>query len=159
MKLKSETYISPILTEGTFKDVIIEDVSIQHKRIEDYIQITFEMYYIVNEQKIVLETNSLSFHGMNSNPNSTNVTATFKFNDSERIHGLIEYVTSKGKFPTKHTMINWGFPSYEDVLNYLTGGSFENPELQPVNEFAKQWIINNITMKGEIINKQFTFVD
>lgn len=87
MKLKSEIYVSPILTEGTFKDVIIEDVSIQHKRIDDYLQITFEMYYIVNEQKVVLETNTLSFQGMNDNPNSTNRKATFKFKDNDRIHG------------------------------------------------------------------------
>ena len=56
-------------------------------------------------------------------------------------------------------MVDWGFPSYEDALLYLNGGSFQSPEIQPVNEFVKAWILNNVVMKGEFIGKQFQFVE
>lgn len=50
MKLISTTYSSPIITEGSFKNVSIEEVSIQHKRKENYLRIDFE--YSNNERRI-----------------------------------------------------------------------------------------------------------
>ena len=61
--------------------------------------------------------------------------------------------------PENYFMVDWGFPSYEDALLYLNGGSFQSPEIQPVNEFVKAWILNNVVMKGEFIGKQFQFVE
>jgi hypothetical protein len=64
-----------------------------------------------------------------------------------------------GDYPTNYTMIDWGYPSYEDSLTYLSGGSFQTPELQPVNDFVKAWILNTVIMKGEYIGIQFEFVE
>lgn len=160
MKLTTPIYNSPIITEGTFQNVFIEEVSIQHKRKYNYLRIDFEMYIIKDTQKVVLDSNYIAFQGMNSDEDSTNRKSTFKFNDSEEIQGLIDYVMSNsGNYPTNFTMIDWGYPSYEDSLTYLSGGSFQSPELQPVNDFVKAWILNTVIMKGQYIGVQFQFVD
>lgn len=159
MKLKAINYTSPILTEGKFDNVFIEETSFELKRNDSYFRINFEMYYLIGQERVVLEKAYLAFQGMNNDANSSNETATFQFNDSEEIHGLIEYLEkNNGAFPENFTMVNWGFPSFEDALSYLIGGSFESPEIHPANEFVKNWIKNKIAMKGEFIGKQFEFV-
>jgi hypothetical protein len=160
MKLISQNYNSPIITEGAFQNVYIEEVSIQHKRKDNYLKIDFEMYIIKDTQKVVLDSNYIAFQCMNSDEYSTNRKSTFKFNDSEEVQGLIDYVMSKGgDYPTNYTMVDWGYPSYEDSLTYLSGGSFQSPELQPVNDFVKAWILSTVIMKGEYIGVQFEFVE
>jgi hypothetical protein len=56
-------------------------------------------------------------------------------------------------------MVDWGFPSFEDALTYLSGGSFQSPELLPINDFVKNWIKSSVVMKGEYIGTQFEFVE
>jgi hypothetical protein len=161
MKLHSQTYTSPVLTEGTFNNVFIEETSLQLKRQENYLKIDFEMYYFKNNEKVIIAESYLAFQGMNEGGYSTNKKATFKFLDDteEEPRGLIDYVAeNEGAYPENYTMINWGYPSFEDALNYLSGGSFENPEIQPVNDFVKAWILNTVIMKGEFIGVQFQFV-
>jgi len=118
------------------------------------------MQFYLKNQKVVLDSNYIAFQGMNDDEVSTNRKATFKFNDSEEIHGLIDFVmNNNGDYPTNYTMVNWGYPSYEDSLTYLSGGSFQSPELQPINDFVKFWIMNTVIMKGEFIGNQFHFVE
>jgi hypothetical protein len=160
MKLQSQIYNSPILTEGTFQNIFIEEISIQHKRKDNYLRIDFEMYIIKDTQKVVLDSSYIAFQGMNDDDASTNRKSTFKFNGTEEVHGLIDYVISNGgNYPTNYEMVDWGYPSYEDSLTYLSGGSFQSPELQPVNDFVKAWILNTVIMKGEYIGVQFEFVE
>lgn len=163
MKLQAQNYKSPILTEGNFQNVFIEETSIQIKRQENYLRIDFQMYYLVNSEKVLLAKHYLAFQGMNDSGYSTNRKATFKFNedlDEQEPRGLIEYITeNEGVYPENYQMIDWGYPSFEDALNYLSGGSFENPEIQPVNDFVKAWILNTVIMKGEFIGNQFQFVE
>jgi hypothetical protein len=191
MKLKATIYKSPDLFQGTFENVFIEDVSFELKRQEKYLRINFDMYYIKNEQKIILESNYIAFQGMNGDYNSTNRKATFRFNappieeeipnksgseteapeidptelpsdpgtpTEEPVYGMIDYVMEHGEYPTDYTMVDWGYASFEDALTYLSGGSFQEPELQPVNDFVKGWILNTIVMKNEYIINQFQFI-
>ncbi|WP_268846465.1 hypothetical protein [Flavobacterium aestivum] len=160
MKLIAQNYVSPIITEGTFQNVFIEETSIQLKRKDSRLRIDFDMYYIKNGCPIVLASSYIAFQGMNDDPNSTNRKATFKFNNSEEVHGLIEYVAQNGgQYPTDYIMVDWGCASYEDALTYLFGGSFQNPELHPVNDFVRAWILNTVVMKSEYIGNQFQFVE
>lgn len=163
MKLQSQTYVSPILTEGTFSNVFIEETSVQIKRKETYLRIKFDMYYQRNNETILLASYPLAFQGMNDDELSTNRKATFKFlddTDEQKPRGLIEYIVeNQGAYPTNYKMIDWGYPSYEDALTYLSGGSFGSPEIQPVNDFVKAWILNTVIMKGQFIGVQFQFVD
>lgn len=159
MKLSAPIYNSPLFTEGKFENVFIEETSLQLKRSDSYLKIDFEMYIIRNSQKVVLEKASIAFQGMNNDENSTNRKATFKFNNSEEIHGLIEYITQNSQYPENYTMVDWGYASYQDALTYLSGGSFQDPELQPINDFVRNWILNTVIMKGELIAGQFVFVD
>lgn len=191
MKLTAPIYTSPNLLQGTFENVFIEDVSFELKRQDKYLRINFDMYYVKNDQKIILESNYIAFQGMNGDYNSTNRKATFKFNAPpieeeipgksgaetdapeidpielpsepifptvEPIYGLIDYVIEHGEYPTDYTMVDWGYASFEDALTYLSGGSFQEPELQPVNDFVKYWILNTIVMNSELIVNQFQFI-
>ena len=100
---------------------------------------------------------------MNSDSNSTNRKATFKFLDDpeqQEPRGLIDYImANQGNYPQDYEMVDWGYPSYEDALTFLSGGSFQSPELHPINDFVKSWILNTVTMKGEFIGKQFQFIE
>jgi hypothetical protein len=80
------------------------------------------------------------------------------FPTEDPIYGLIDYVIEHGEYPTNYTMVDWGYASFEDALTYLTGGSFQEPELQPANDFVKYWILNTIVMNSELIVNQFQFV-
>lgn len=163
MKLTSQIYNSPILTEGKFENVSIEETAITLKRQDSYLRIDFNMYIEKEGKLIVLDSSSIAFQGMNEDENSTNRRATFKFlNDTEEQEPrpLIPYLNENGgNYPENYFMVDWGFPSYEDVLLYLNGGSFQSPEITPVNEFVKDWILNTVVMKDEFIGKQFQFVE
>lgn len=163
MKLQSQAYTSPIATEGIFSTVFIEETSIQLKRQENYLKIDFEMYCLRNNERVILAKNHLAFQGMNIDESSTNRKATFKFIDDteeQEPRGLIDFImNNQGDYPENYQMIDWGYPSYEDALNYLSGGSFESPEIHPANDFVKAWILNTVIMKGEFIGNQFQFVE
>jgi hypothetical protein len=160
MKLQAQTYVSPNPKEGTFNNVIIEDTAFKIIRNQSYFKINFEMY-LEDKPEVVLETAFLAFQGMDADEINSNRKATFKFNDDtegQEPRGLIEWVTENQAYPTNFTMVDWGYPTYQQALNYLTGGTFASPEIHPVDEFVKNWILNSVQMKGELIGVQFQFV-
>ena len=161
MKLTAQIYNSPILTEGKFENVFIEETSTTLKRKDSYLRIDFDMYIEREGRILVLDRSNIAFQGTNTEEYSTNRKATFKFNDdSEEVEprGFIEYLTNNGNYPENYYMVDWGHPSYEDVLQYINGGSLQSPELHPISEFVKAWILNTVMIKGEFIGKQFQFV-
>ena len=163
MKLTAQNYNSPILTEGKFENVAIEETAITLKRQDSYLKIDFEMYIEKEGQTILLDKSTIAFQGMNDDEVSTNRTSTFKFKDDteeQEPRPLIPYLNENGgNYPENYEMVDWGYPSYEDALTYLSGGSFQSPELHPINDFVKAWILNTVIMKGEFIGKQFQFVE
>jgi hypothetical protein len=159
MKLFAAKYISPILTEGIFENAFIEETSIQLQREYMCLKIDFDLYIVKDNVKIILASSYIVFEGMNDGINSNRKT-TFKFNDSEDVKGLVDYlITNQGQYPINYKILDWGHASYEDSLTYFSGGNFFSPELQPANNFVKDWILNTVTMKGEKIGNQFQFVD
>lgn len=161
MKLIAPILISPLLTEGTFTNVAIEETSFQIERKQSYLRIDFSMY-LEDKPEVVLETAFLAFHGMDADEVNSNRKATFKFNDDgeeEEPRGLIQFIEENQAYPINYTMLDWGFPTYEAALNYLTGGTFDSPEINPANQFVKDWILNSVVMKGELIGTQFKFVE
>ena len=163
MKLTAQNYNSPILTEGKFENVTIEETAITLKRKDYYLRIDFDMYVEREGQIVVLDKSTIAFQGMNDDEVSTNRTSTFKFKDDteeQEPRPLIPYLNENGgNYPENYEMVDWGYPSYEDALTYLSGGSFQSPELHPINDFVKAWILNTVIMKGEFIGKQFQFVE
>jgi len=161
MKLKAAIYNSPNPKEGTFHDVIIEETAFEIQRHQSYFRIDFAMY-LQDKPEVVLETAYLAFQGMDADEVNSNRKATFKFNtdpEEQEPRGFIQWVTENQAYPTNHTMIDWGFPTYEQAMSYLTGGSFSSPEIQPLNQFVKDWILNTVLMKNELIGAQFQFVE
>jgi hypothetical protein len=161
MKLIATTYVSPNPQEGTFTNVIIEDTTYQIKRQKKQFRVEFSMFLESNPD-VVLDSTFLEFTGMNADEMNSNRKTTFRFNSDtfgQEPRGLIEYITENaGVFPTDYTMVDWGFPSFEDALTYLTGGTLSNPELNPSSDFVKGWLLYNVGMKWEKIGVQFTFV-
>lgn len=160
MKLTAKIYNSPILTEGKFENVFIEETSITLRRKDSYLRIEFEMYIEREARTLVLQKSNIAFQGKKNDEQSTNRKATFNFNDDPKEvepRGFIDYINNNGNYPENYYMVDWGHPSYEDVLQYLNGGSFQSPELHPTSDFVKSWILNTVTMNGERIGKQFIF--
>ena len=99
MKLTSQIYNSPILTEGKFENVAIEETSITLKRQDSYLKIDFEMYIEKEGQTILLDKSTIAFQGMNDDEVSTNRTSTFKFKDDteeQEPRPLITYLNENG---------------------------------------------------------------
>lgn len=161
MKLIAPIYNSPNPKEGTFSNVVIEETGLQIQRKESYFRIDFSMY-LQDKPEIVLETAYIAFQGMNDDAVTSNRKATFKFNDDsqeQEPRGFIQHIMENGQYPTNYEMVDWGYPSYEDALSYLTGGTFDNPEINPANDFVKAWILNTVQMKNELVVAQFQFVE
>jgi hypothetical protein len=172
MKLFTETYNSPLEGQGAFSKVFIEETQITHKRQENYFSVTFEMYVIGNDKRIILATNTLAFQGMNFEANNSNRTALAKIKNTEVLPEeigsekefinvpLLELLSkNKGKLPKGATISDFGHPTFEDALNYFDGGTLEAPELTIENEFAKQWIINTLIMNGQnLVSQNFEFI-
>ena len=168
MKLTANNYLSPQSQQGAFKDVTIEDIQIVHKRQEKYLAIYFQMSYIFNGEKIILSENSLGFFGLNVDPNSSNRTITISVSNPDYdelienspmkvIVPMFEYMTNHGgSLPEIYDIADYGYPSYEDVLGYFTGGTFIEPEITMASSLAIAFLMNTLTMNGEKVIKQFT---
>jgi hypothetical protein len=169
MKLKSENYTSPNPQQGEFKNVFIEDTVITHKRHEKYLSIQFDMYYLKGTEKIILDTKTLGFLGTEDDEVSSNETTIVSVLNPEynpEIEGSEETITvplfdPKGGFnidPTKpFSVVDYGFPTYEKVLSFFQGGTFENPEITITEQLAIGFILSKLIMNGEPVGKQFTF--
>lgn len=170
MKLKAISYVSPLLNQGTFENVTIEDVSLIHKRNEKYISITFEMSYLKNDQKVVLDTVAMGFQGMENEEVSSNRTTTFSIHNpdydsqiedsQERLTvPLFAYLMAyNGVMPPDYVMVDYGYPTYEKVMQYFEGGTLESPEINITAPLAIGFLMHNLIMNGEAVGNQFTIV-
>ena len=78
MKLTSQNYNSPILTEGQFENVFIEETAITLKRKDSYLRIDFEMY-IEREGQIVVLFNG--FHKKTQKTPSSEIDKALKIKE------------------------------------------------------------------------------
>ncbi len=171
MKLQAANYTSPIATEGTFNNVFVEEKSIYIEKAKKYMSIEFEMYYFKDEEKIELDTRKIAFYGMAGDSVTSNKLAVIsvpnedydsEVEDSPLMVNvpLLQYLyTHDGVLPEVYDVVDWGYPNFQDALLYFNGGDRNNPEIEVVNPFAKEWIKHNIIIKGEQIGNQFEFVD
>jgi len=73
---------------------------------------------------------------------------------------LLQYLYAhEGVMPEVYEVTDWGFPSYEDVLQYFEGGDRSNLDISITNPFARGWLLNTLVMKNEKVGVQFQFVD
>lgn len=170
MKLEALIYNSPLLSQGTFANVTIEDVCLTHKRNDKYISITFEMSYIKNGQKVLLDTKEMGFLGMENDVVSSNRTTTMSIpnpdynaqieDSEERITvPLFDYLTANnGVMPQGYEMVDYGYPTYEKVMQYFSGGKLSDPEIFITDPLAIGFLMNNLVMNGEAVGVQFTMV-
>lgn len=72
---------------------------------------------------------------------------------------MLQYLyQNSGQMPANYEILDWGYPTYEDAMQYFVGGELSSPELIVENPFAKEWLKNTMQMKGELIKEQFEFI-
>jgi hypothetical protein len=167
MKLFAKKYVSPLPNQGTFENVTIEDICLTHKRNEKYLSIQFEMSYEKNGQKVILDTKEMGFLGMEMDEVSSNKTTTFSVQNpdyNEQIEGSEERITvplfdylmkHQGVMPSDYVMVDYGYPTYEKVMQYFEGGTLENPEINITAPLAIGFLLTNLIMNGEPVGNQF----
>jgi hypothetical protein len=170
MKLIAPIYNSPSPLQGSFENVTIEDVSITHKREDKYLAIGFEMSYVKNGQKVVLDIKEMGFLGMENDIVSSNRTTTFSIPNPDydpQIEGSEKRITvplfaylmaNNGVMPSDYVMVDYGYPTYEKVMPYFEGGTLESPEINITAPLAIGFLMNNLIMNGEAVVNQFTIV-
>jgi len=168
MKLISANYESPRLDQGTFLNVIIQDSAIIHQRLNKYLAIDFEVSYLKKEQKVVLETIKMEFYGMESDEHSSNRRTTFSIpnpdydaeiegSEERTILPMFTYLMENaGVMPADYQMEDFGFPTYEKVMQYFNGGTLENPELTISEPLAIGFLMSTLKFNNEAVAVQFT---
>jgi hypothetical protein len=168
MKLICENYVSPNAKQGTFKNVQIIDSCLTHKRDEKYLAITFEMAYFHNGIKQILATETMGFLGMEADEINSNRTTTISIpnpefdvdveGSQERIKvGFFDYLQKNaGVIPADYFVVDYGFPTYEKVMAYFSGGTLEAPEVFITEALAIGFLMNNLVVNGEVVGTQFT---
>jgi len=162
MKLQSQNYISPILTEGTFVNVFIEDGK---KEIIDnsLYYIEFLMYCVKDNVKVILDRCTLPFQGNNNDSEespTTNRTAYAKEIATGEIVPLLAVLAANNmQLPATHVIEDIGYPNREDSLLYFDGGSIDDCNISLTNPLAQLFIKDAVVMKGEKIGVQFEFVE
>ncbi len=170
MKLQAQTYVSPLLNQGAFENVTIEDVCLTHKRQDNYVAIGFEMSCVKNGQKVVLDTKEMGFLGMENDVVSSNRTTTMSIPNPDydaQVNGLEQRITvplfaylmaNNGVMPQDYEIVDYGYPTYEKVMQYFEGGTLNNPEITISAPLAIGFLMNNLVMNGEAVGVQFTMV-
>jgi len=168
MKLKALSYKSPDPTKGTFKDVFIEDVSIMHKRNEKYLAIGFEMFYLNGTERVSLGETTMGFLGMENDAVSSNQT-TFvsianpnydSLDPESKIKSIVPLFDSIGGYTFDVTtipfeVVDFGWPTYEKVMNYFTGGTLASPEIVITEPLAVGFLTSKLVINGEVVGAQF----
>lgn len=182
MKLIPTTgnYISPLPNQGTFQNVAIEDREIIIRRSENFLSIKFVMFYHKDGKEVIIGTKTIEFKGLeNDYAGSTNQTTFFKYpnphfdpnfvedenstpDDSKKTYEWIEnvplmdYLTENlGVMPEGSVITEYGYPTYEAVLNYFEGGTLQSPEIHISDPLAVGFLLNKLTINGEVVGKQF----
>lgn len=171
MKLHAPIYVSPIDGEGTFQNVYFEDVAYTRGRLKNSLTIVFEMYYFKNEKRIVLNRLEQSFVGNEADEVSSNKTLFVEIDnpdyDSQNPDSspkvTIPLFGSDGNYSfnpetTPFTVVDYGYPTCEKVLQYFEGGTLENPEIIVTNPLAMGFVLNKFSVKNEALGVQFQFV-
>lgn len=157
MKFKATSYKSPYPTEGLFTDVYIEDVNIIHNRRKNYLNVTFEMYYMLGDERIVLDSVDMGFMGVSGDAVTSNQTAYVSKDGVEEPLLQVLYA-NQGVLPEGYEIVEFGYPSYGDVKQYFTGGNFNTPEIDVENPIAIGFMYNKLMFKGEPVIHQFVKV-
>jgi len=63
-----------------------------------------------------------------------------------------------GVMPTDYVMVDYGYPTYEKVMQYFEGGTLESPEINITAPLAIGFLMNNLIMNGEAVGNQFTLI-
>jgi hypothetical protein len=170
MKLIAQTYVSPKANQGTFNNVQIIDSALTHKRDDKYLSITFEMFFLKNDKKVVLDTVTMGFLGMENDVVSSNRTTimsipnpdydvTFEGSQERVVVPLFAYLMeNSGVMPTDYQIVDFGFPTYEKVMKYFTGGTLDAPEIFITDPLAIGFLMNNLVINGEAVGNQFAMV-
>jgi len=91
------------------------------------------------------------------NPDYNNQVASIQRNISVP---FLQYLQEhEGNLPEIYEVVEWGFPNFQDSLQYFSGAERDNLEISIINPFAREWLKNTLVMKNEKVGVQFNFQD
>jgi hypothetical protein len=171
MKLTTQKYESPLENQGSFDNVIIQDVAITHRRLDKFLSIRFEMSCIKNNKKVIICIKEMMFIGMEDDIVSSNQTTLMSIPNPDydsQLEGSEERITvpmfgylesNNGVMPSDFTIVDYGYPTYEKVMGYFNGGTLDNPEITITEPLAIGFILNKLIMNEEPVGNQFTITE
>ena len=185
LRAKGGTYLSPQINQGSFAGAFVEDIAINHRRRDHYLSVTFGLSYEQDGKVHTLAKSNLIFQGLESeigipgktsnqeslvdipneqydeafipDENTTQEEMEQKMNPFIR-HNLIEYLAANNELPEGANIVDYGFPTYEKVQEFFTGGDIDNPELQIANPIAVGFLLQKLIINSEPVGKQFELV-
>lgn len=170
MKLMAENYISTKYNQGKFENVFVEDTCIIHKRNDKYLSVEFEMYYLIGDERFVLDTQKMIFYGMEDDDTSTNRTTLVivanpvhnpEDENSEEFL-IVPLFDTQGNqnYPLEEILeiADYGYPTYEKAINMFHGGTFSSPEIILNDPLVIGFILNTLCLNGQLIKEQFEII-
>lgn len=177
----SGVYVSPLLNQGNFTGAAIEDREIIIRRKKNFLSVKFVLFYEKDGQEVILGSKVMEFVGLESDPRelTTNETTLFKYpnptydpafvpdeNSTEAdFHKSIEWyenvplikylAENAGILPEGAVITEYGYPTYEAVLQYFQGGTLQSPEIHITESLAIGFLLNKLSINGEVVGKQF----
>lgn len=188
MKLiaKGGTYVSPQINQGSFGGAFVEDIAINHRRRDHYLSVTFGLCYEQEGQVHTLAKANLVFRGLeneidipgrtSNQPSWVDVpnpdydpnfigdeTTTSEEYDQKTLQyfrkNLIDYLAANnGQLGPNDVIVDYGYPTYERVMDFFQGGNIDNPELIVSNPIAIGFLLSKLIINSESVGQQFELV-
>lgn len=142
-------------SNGVFLNLQIEDINTYYDRFDDALVFTFGVFQFIDGQRTFIQKLELMLNA------DTQRTGYVLLPDTEGTGDtgvpIEEYYAENGTLDGV-TVLDYGVPSPELAKTFFTGGdSLDNPEIQPVNELAKEWLLNTLVFDGKKIKDNFEF--
>lgn len=186
LTVKSGTYLSPKINQGTFAGAFVEDIAINHRRRDHYLSVTFGLCYEQDGQVRTLAKANLIFFGLENEigiPGKTSNQAswvdvpnpdydpdfvgdentTAEEYDQKTLpyfrKNLIDYLAANnGELGANDVIVDYGYPTYERVMDFFQGGNIDNPELIVSNPIAIGFLLSKLIINSESVGQQFELV-
>lgn len=160
--LKNSSYNNPNFPKWNLEGVTIQDTESVLKRQSKYRAITFSM---LDENNMELYSTKLGFDEYSSKPSKVEIDDTDSEFSKRMVVHLMQYLEDNSyQLQPNDVIVEYGYPSYEEVHNYFDGSDFGNEEinikatLPPVlKQLAQDFILNTLVINGEKVGVQFKF--
>lgn len=151
---KDSIYKKTDLSKGVLLNLEIRDINTYYNRFEDSLNFVFGVFQNIDEE--LIPTSVIVLKLDKSTERTGYVLMPDENNTGDTTQAIEEYYASNGNLDDV-TVIDYGMPSVELAKTFFTGGTLDNPEIEPVNELAKKWLLNTLKFDNQPLINNFTF--